>query len=54
MIDASVALKRVYAGSSSPFDEAAMRDLAGRDYDRAANVASSQTNHFAMADAGPL
>jgi hypothetical protein len=51
-MDASVALEHVYAGSSRPFDEATMRDLAGRDYDLTVNVASSQTNHFAMVDAG--
>jgi pimeloyl-ACP methyl ester carboxylesterase len=37
---------RHYASKSRPFDEAAWRDLAGRDFDRTINIASSMKNHF--------
>jgi pimeloyl-ACP methyl ester carboxylesterase len=36
------------AARSRPFDEAAMRDLAARIFDRTVNIASSMTNHFVM------
>jgi pimeloyl-ACP methyl ester carboxylesterase len=36
---------RAYAGTSRPFDEEAWRELAGRDFDRSADIASSLTNH---------
>lgn len=39
---------RAYAATTRPFDEAAWRDLAGRDFDRSANIASSMTNHFLL------
>jgi pimeloyl-ACP methyl ester carboxylesterase len=45
VIDYIVADARAYAGTSRPFDEAAWRDLAGRDFDRSVNLASSMTNH---------
>jgi pimeloyl-ACP methyl ester carboxylesterase len=38
----------VYSGGSGHFEEATMRDLVGRDVDRTVNIASSQTNHFAI------
>jgi pimeloyl-ACP methyl ester carboxylesterase len=46
VIDYVVEDARPYAGRSRPFDEAAWRDLAGRDFDRSLNIASSMTNHF--------
>jgi pimeloyl-ACP methyl ester carboxylesterase len=39
---------RAYAATTRPFDEAAWRDLAGRDFDRSVNIASSMTNHFLL------
>lgn len=51
VIDHVIGLLRVFSGDWGHFDEAAMRDLVGRDVDRTVNVASSMTNHFAM-DAG--
>jgi pimeloyl-ACP methyl ester carboxylesterase len=48
VIDYIVNLVRAYAGGSRFFDEAAMRDLAGRDVDRTVNIASCMTNHFVM------
>jgi len=48
VIDHVIGLLRVFSGGSGHFDEAAMRDLVGRDVDRTVNVASSLTNHFAM------
>jgi pimeloyl-ACP methyl ester carboxylesterase len=42
---------RPYAARSRPFDEAAMRELAGRMVDRTADIAASLTNPFAV-DAG--
>src|SRR5919204_380737 len=41
---------RAYAATSRPFDEAPWRTLAGRDFDRSLNIASSMTNHL-LADA---
>jgi pimeloyl-ACP methyl ester carboxylesterase len=41
---------RAYAATSRPFDEAPWRKLAGRDFDRSLNIASSMTNHL-LADA---
>jgi pimeloyl-ACP methyl ester carboxylesterase len=41
---------RPYASASEPFDEAAWRELAGRDFDRSINLASS-ANHF-LAEGG--
>jgi pimeloyl-ACP methyl ester carboxylesterase len=45
VIDYVVEDARHYAGTSRPFDEAAWRDLAGRDFDRTINIASSMKNH---------
>jgi pimeloyl-ACP methyl ester carboxylesterase len=36
---------RAYASKSRPFDEEAWRELAGRDFDRSVNMASSMKNH---------
>jgi pimeloyl-ACP methyl ester carboxylesterase len=41
---------RAYAATTRPFDEAAWRELAGRDFDRSLDIASSMTNHL-LADA---
>jgi len=35
---------RPYAARSRPFDEAAWRELAARDFDRSVNIAASMTN----------
>jgi pimeloyl-ACP methyl ester carboxylesterase len=51
VIDYLVEAERPYAARSRPFDEAAMRDLAGRIFDRSANVAANLTNPF-IVDAG--
>jgi pimeloyl-ACP methyl ester carboxylesterase len=48
VIDHVIGLLRVYSGGSGYFDEAAMRDLVGRDIDRTVNITSSQTNHFVI------
>jgi len=52
VIDYVVEEARPYASKSRPFDEAAWRDLAGRDFDRTVNIASSLTNHFVI-EGGP-
>jgi pimeloyl-ACP methyl ester carboxylesterase len=44
---------RAYASRSRPFDEAAWRELAGRDFDRSANIESSLTNHALAEGDGP-
>jgi pimeloyl-ACP methyl ester carboxylesterase len=44
VIDYLVAYSRLLAGGQRPFDEAAARDLAGRDVERARNFAAAQ-NH---------
>jgi pimeloyl-ACP methyl ester carboxylesterase len=54
VIDSIIDLLRLYSGGSGHFDEAAMRDLVGRDIDRTVNVASSQINHFAMDVGAPI
>jgi pimeloyl-ACP methyl ester carboxylesterase len=51
VIDYLVEAERPYAARSRPFDEAAMRDLAGRVFDRSADIAASVTNPF-IVDAG--
>jgi pimeloyl-ACP methyl ester carboxylesterase len=48
VIDHTVHLARVSAGSVPPFDEAAFRDLAGRVFDRTVNIASTMKNHNAI------
>jgi pimeloyl-ACP methyl ester carboxylesterase len=42
---------RPYASPSQPFDEAPWRELAGRDFDRSINLASS-ANHFLVEGGG--
>lgn len=51
VIDYLVEAERPYAARSRPFDEAAMRELAGRVFDRSANIAANLTNPF-IVDAG--
>lgn len=51
VIDYLVDAERPFAARSRPFDEAAMRDLAGRVFDRSADIAASLTNAF-MLDVG--
>ena len=48
VIEHVIGMLRVFSGGSGDLDEAAMRDLVGRDVDRTVNVASSQINHFVM------
>jgi pimeloyl-ACP methyl ester carboxylesterase len=48
VVDHSVEALRPYASPSRPFDEAAYRDLVGREFDRATNIESSVTNHFVV------
>lgn len=50
VVDYLVEAERPFAGRA--FDEAAMRELAGRVFDRTANIASSATNVFRI-DPGP-
>jgi pimeloyl-ACP methyl ester carboxylesterase len=47
-IDYGVHLARVSAARSRPFDEAAMRALLGRVYDRTRNMESSMKNHYTL------
>jgi pimeloyl-ACP methyl ester carboxylesterase len=51
VIEYMVADARPYASPSQPFDEEPWRDLAGRDFDRSINLASS-TNHFLVEGGG--
>jgi pimeloyl-ACP methyl ester carboxylesterase len=51
VIDYSAESARPYAGKSRPFDEAAWRDLARREFDRAANI-ESRDNHFVIEGSG--
>ena len=48
VIDYVVEDARAYASRSRPFDEAAWRKLAGRDFDRSINIASSLKNHVLL------
>jgi pimeloyl-ACP methyl ester carboxylesterase len=50
VIDYVVEDARAYAATTRPFDEAAWRELSGRDFDRSVDIASSMTNHL-LADA---
>lgn len=52
VIDYVVEDARHYAGKSRPFDEAAWRELAGRDFDRSLNIASSMKNHVLIEGGG--
>jgi pimeloyl-ACP methyl ester carboxylesterase len=51
VIDYLVEIERPYAARSRPFDEAAMRDLAGRVFDRSGDIEANLTNPF-LVDAG--
>lgn len=53
VIDYLVEAERPYAARSRPFDEAAVRDLAGRVFDRSANIAASLTNPFIVDSGDP-
>jgi pimeloyl-ACP methyl ester carboxylesterase len=48
VIDYIVENQRPYVARSRPFDEAAVRALAGRVVDRTTNIASSMTNHWVI------
>jgi pimeloyl-ACP methyl ester carboxylesterase len=52
VIESVVEDARAYAAPTRVFDEAAWRDLAGRDFDRSANIASSMTNHLVLDGGG--
>jgi pimeloyl-ACP methyl ester carboxylesterase len=53
VIDYIVDFERTCVGSSRFFDEAGMRDLAGRIFDRTINIASSMKNHLVMDGGDP-
>ncbi len=54
VVDYVVAATKAYSGGSPYFDEAATRDLVERDVDRARNIASTLTNHYAIEFDGPV
>lgn len=54
VIDHIVALLRVFDGGTTHFDETAIRGTVARDVDRTANIVSSQTNHFLIAQGDPI
>jgi pimeloyl-ACP methyl ester carboxylesterase len=54
VIDYLVEDERVYAARSRPFDETARRELAGRNFDRSIDLASSMTNHFLLDGGGSV
>ncbi len=51
VIDYLVEAERPYAARSRPFDEAAMRELAGRVFDRSLDIAANLTNPY-LVDTG--
>ena len=53
VIDYMVDSERPFAGSW-PIDEARLRDLAGRVFDRTVNIASSMTNHWIIDGGEPI
>jgi pimeloyl-ACP methyl ester carboxylesterase len=53
VIDYIVEAERPFAAPSRPLDEAAMRDLAGRVFDRSVNIAASLTNPFLVPTGEP-
>jgi pimeloyl-ACP methyl ester carboxylesterase len=53
VIDYLVEVERPYAARSRPFDEVAMRDLAGRVVDRSVNIAANVTNPFIVDSGDP-
>jgi pimeloyl-ACP methyl ester carboxylesterase len=52
VIDYLVEDERAYAARSRPFDEAARRELAGRNFDRSIDLAATMTNHLLLAGDG--
>ncbi len=52
VIDYIVEGERPYAGPGN-FDEARLRNLAGRVFDRSNDIAASMTNHFVVVDGAP-
>ena len=52
VIDYFVQLGRASAGSSRPFDDAPIREVAGRAFDRTTSMASTMANHHAMGETG--
>jgi pimeloyl-ACP methyl ester carboxylesterase len=48
VIDYLVEDERLYAARSRPFEEAQRRELAGRIFDRATDIAASMKNHWAL------
>jgi pimeloyl-ACP methyl ester carboxylesterase len=53
VIDYLVEAERPYAARSRPFDEAAMRELAGRVFDRSLDIAANLTNPYLVDTGGP-
>jgi pimeloyl-ACP methyl ester carboxylesterase len=53
VIEYLVDAERPFAARSRPFDEAAMRELAGRVFDRSVNLAWSLTSSFALEPGDP-
>jgi pimeloyl-ACP methyl ester carboxylesterase len=48
-----VELAQVGAASSAPFDEASVRSIAERAFDRSTDMAATYTNHSLLEDGGP-
>ena len=44
---------RPFAARSRPYDEAGVREVAGRVFDRTVNIAASMTNHFVLDGGDP-
>lgn len=53
VVESMVAELRAFAGTH-PFDEARLRRIVGRIYDRTTNIASSQTNHWILEGGEPV
>ena len=53
VIDYRVEAERPYAARSRPFDDAAMRELAGRVFDRSKNIEAQLTNPYLVETGGP-
>jgi pimeloyl-ACP methyl ester carboxylesterase len=53
VVDFVVGSAKAYSGGSPHFDESAMRALVERDVARTRNIASTLTNHYAIAFDGP-
>ena len=52
VIDYLVDDERAYTARSRAFDDAARRELAGRNFDRSVDLAASMTNHFLLDGSG--